>query len=124
MALQTLERPALSVVGMHIETRPLSPEIPALWPKFVARIDEIASIQEPRVSYGVMWQTGGMSSPASTTTTRALRSSASFSATIAAEMPEPIMQTSVSMTRALMVPSRHPTPVARRSRVEAARAAS
>jgi AraC family transcriptional regulator len=63
MPLQTLERPALSVVGMHIETRPLSPDIPALWPKFVARIDEIASILEPRVSYGVMWQTGGMASP-------------------------------------------------------------
>jgi AraC family transcriptional regulator len=63
MTLQTLERPALSVVGMHIETRPMSPDIPALWPKFVARIDEIANVLEPGASYGVMWQPGGMSAP-------------------------------------------------------------
>jgi hypothetical protein len=45
---------------------------------------------------------GGTSSPASTTSTRTFRSSASFSATIAAVMPDPMMQTSVSITRALI----------------------
>ena len=48
-------RPALMLVGMQIRTRPMSPEIPALWPKFVQRIDEIDDALEPRVSYGVMW---------------------------------------------------------------------
>jgi len=51
---QIVQRPALTVVGMAIETKPMSPDIPALWPKFVARIDEIPHIAEPRVSYGVM----------------------------------------------------------------------
>lgn len=54
MTIQTLERPALTVVGLAIKTRPMSPEIPALWPRFVARIDDIESPLEPRVSYGVM----------------------------------------------------------------------
>ena len=36
-------------------TRPMSSEIPALWPKFVARSDEVQNAREPRVSYGVMW---------------------------------------------------------------------
>ena len=52
--LKTLERPAITVVGFAIRTRPMSPDIPALWPKFVARIDEIENLSEPRVSYGVM----------------------------------------------------------------------
>jgi AraC family transcriptional regulator len=63
MPLQILERPAFSVVGMHIETRPLSPDIPSLWPRFMSRADEIAHTREPQVSYGVMWQPGGMSAP-------------------------------------------------------------
>jgi AraC family transcriptional regulator len=54
MTIQTLERPALTVVGLAIKTKPMSPEIPALWPRFVARIDEIENLLEPRVSYGVM----------------------------------------------------------------------
>ena len=52
--LKTLERPAITVVGLAIRTRPMSPDIPVLWPKFVARIDEIENLSEPRVSYGVM----------------------------------------------------------------------
>ena len=52
--LKTLERPAITVVGFAIRTRPMSPDIPVLWPKFVARIDEIENLSEPRVSYGVM----------------------------------------------------------------------
>lgn len=54
MTLEVIERTAIVVVGMNIRTRPMSPEIPALWPKFVARIDEIENPAEPRVSYGVM----------------------------------------------------------------------
>jgi AraC family transcriptional regulator len=57
--LKTLERPAITVVGLAIRTRPMSPDIPALWPKFVARIDEIENLSEPRVSYGVMRHGGG-----------------------------------------------------------------
>jgi AraC family transcriptional regulator len=47
------------VVGMKIQTQPMSPDIPALWPRFVPRIAEIQNLSEPRVSYGVMWQAEG-----------------------------------------------------------------
>ena len=57
--LKTLERPAITVVGLAIRTRPMSPDIPALWPKFVARIREIENLSQPRVSYGVMRHGGG-----------------------------------------------------------------
>ena len=57
--LKTLERTAITVVGMPIRTKPMSPDIPALWPKFVARIPEIENSSEPRVSYGVMRHGGG-----------------------------------------------------------------
>src|SRR5688572_20010270 len=55
MSIQVVDRPALSVIGVRIRTRPMSPEIPALWPKFVERIREIEGQTEPQVSYGVMW---------------------------------------------------------------------
>lgn len=55
MTLKIVERPAFTVVGMEIVTRPKSPDIPGLWPRFVARIDEIRDMREPKVSYGVMW---------------------------------------------------------------------
>ena len=60
MTLKIVERPAFTVVGMEIVTRPRSPEIPGLWPKFVARIDEIQDTREPKVSYGVMWNGASM----------------------------------------------------------------
>jgi AraC family transcriptional regulator len=60
MTLKTVERPAQTVVGLLIRTKPMSPEIPALWPKFVPRIDEIPNPAEPRVSYGVMRHAGGV----------------------------------------------------------------
>jgi len=60
MTLNIVDRPALHAVGMHIETKPMSPEIPALWPKFVARIGEIEDQLEAKVSYGVMWHGGSM----------------------------------------------------------------
>lgn len=59
MTLKTVDRPAQTLVGLQIRTKPMSPEIPALWPKFVARIDEIPDPAEPRVSYGVMRYDGG-----------------------------------------------------------------
>jgi len=58
MTLKIIERQAITMVGLAIRTKPMSPEIPALWPRFVARIDEIASPAEPRVSYGVMRDEG------------------------------------------------------------------
>jgi AraC family transcriptional regulator len=54
MTLTALERPAVTLVGMAIRTRPQSPEIPALWPRFVARIDEIRHRAPTRESFGVM----------------------------------------------------------------------
>lgn len=54
MALKIVERPAVTVVGLRILTKPMSPEIAALWPRFVSRIGEIAHATEPYVSYGVM----------------------------------------------------------------------
>jgi AraC family transcriptional regulator len=54
MSVEIIQRPAFLVVGMGIRTKPQSPEIPALWPKFVARLHEIEGRTEPRVTYGVM----------------------------------------------------------------------
>lgn len=59
MTLTLVQRPQTIVVGLLIHTQPMSPEIPALWPRFVARIDEIPYPAEPRVSYGVMGPDGG-----------------------------------------------------------------
>ncbi len=61
--INVLERPAFTVVGLAIQTRPRSAEIPALWPKFVARIPEIPDLSEPRVSYGVMQFNPGAAAP-------------------------------------------------------------
>src|SRR4051812_10400161 len=58
MSIKIVERAHLTVVGLQIDTTPRSPEIPALWPRFVSRMDEIANACEPRVSYGVMWHEG------------------------------------------------------------------
>ena len=50
---------ALRLVGLQILTRPMSPEIPALWPRFVARLPEIAAPTEPGVTFGAMQDAGG-----------------------------------------------------------------
>ena len=50
-------QPALRLVGLQIRTKPMSPEIPALWPRFVARIAEIAAI-ESGVTFGAMQDAG------------------------------------------------------------------
>jgi AraC family transcriptional regulator len=54
MSIQIIERPAFHVAGMAIRTKPMSPDIPALWPKFVTRFPEIGGRTEPNVTYGVM----------------------------------------------------------------------
>lgn len=59
MTIQIVARPAMLLAGMSIETRPMSPDIPALWPRFMARVDEIDNLLEPQVSYGVMRYEGG-----------------------------------------------------------------
>lgn len=58
MTINTVDRPALTVVGMAIRTRPMSPEIPALWPRFESRIAEIPRSSGPGVTYGVMRSEG------------------------------------------------------------------
>jgi AraC family transcriptional regulator len=57
--IEVVQRPSLAVVGLHIRTRPMSPEIPRIWPGFVARIAEIEGRAESRVTYGVMWHEPG-----------------------------------------------------------------
>ncbi|MEO6279735.1 GyrI-like domain-containing protein [Roseateles sp.] len=59
MTLNIVDRPAVTVVGLQIRTLPRSPQIPALWPRFVARIGEIAHPAEAQVSYGVMQSVDG-----------------------------------------------------------------
>lgn len=54
MTLHIVERPAITVMGLHIETQPMSPDIPALWPRFMSRVGEIGRRTEPQVTYGVM----------------------------------------------------------------------
>jgi AraC family transcriptional regulator len=54
MEPRIVTHPQLRVVGLQISTTPMSPEIPALWPRFVDRIPEIEPVLEPQVSYGVM----------------------------------------------------------------------
>lgn len=54
MTLKIVERAALTVVGMEIGTKPMSPDIPALWPAFMAREAEIENRNERDVTYGVM----------------------------------------------------------------------
>lgn len=52
--MKIVDRPALTVAGLQIRATPMSPDIPALWTRFVARIAEIEPLLEPRVTYGVM----------------------------------------------------------------------
>jgi len=59
MEPRIVDRKPLTVIGIKIITRPMSPEIPALWPRFMDRAHEVSGILEPRVSYGVMQMHGG-----------------------------------------------------------------
>jgi len=49
-----INRDAFTVVGLRIRVKAMSPEIPALWGRFVPRIAEIRKPAEPEVAYGVM----------------------------------------------------------------------
>ena len=51
---QLITKPAFTVVGLLLRTQPMSPEIPALWDKFVPRIGEIPHPTEGHISYGLM----------------------------------------------------------------------
>ena len=51
---QLITRPAFTVVGLLLHTQPMSPEIPALWDKFMPRMGEIPHPAVERVSYGLM----------------------------------------------------------------------
>ena len=54
MQPKIISKPAFTVAGMRILTKPMTPEIPNLWQQFAPRIDEVAAIAEPYVSYGLM----------------------------------------------------------------------
>jgi len=54
MSVKTQQIPAMTIVGLNIRTKPMAPEIPALWPRFVDRIPEIENPAEKNVAYGVM----------------------------------------------------------------------
>jgi AraC family transcriptional regulator len=49
-----ITKPAFTVVGLRIHTKPKSPEIPKLWDEFVPRMGELQNVSEPYASYGVM----------------------------------------------------------------------
>ena len=51
---QLITKPAFTVVGLLLHTQPMSPEIPALWDKFVPRMARFRIQTEGHVSYGLM----------------------------------------------------------------------
>lgn len=52
MQPQFVTKPAFTVVGLAIQTQPMSEAIPALWGKFGPRMGEALHLAEPGVSYG------------------------------------------------------------------------
>lgn len=58
MTLHLVDRPATTVVGLLIHTVPMSPDIPALWPRFMRQAGGIPDAAEPGVTYGVMQHIG------------------------------------------------------------------
>lgn len=54
MQPQFVTKPAFTVVGLAIHTKPMTMEIPNLWQQFGPRMDEIQHAAEPGVSYGLM----------------------------------------------------------------------
>ncbi len=51
--LQLIERPAMTVVGMHYRGKPFNTEIPQLWDKFGPLMDSVPQVVHPAVAYGV-----------------------------------------------------------------------
>lgn len=60
MQPEIVTKPAFTVIGLLLHTKPMATEIPQLWDKFVPRMDEIAHVAEPHVSYGLMQHDGSM----------------------------------------------------------------
>ena len=63
MEPKLITQSAFTVVGLLLHTTPMSPDIPALWDKFVPRMGEIPHRTPEQVSYGLMGhfdQTTGM----------------------------------------------------------------
>ena len=58
MEAQIVTKPALTIVGLRINTKPKSPEIPKLWDAFVPCMGELQNVSEPYTSYGVMASAG------------------------------------------------------------------
>lgn len=54
MEPKIVTKPAFTVVGMLIHTRPMSQEIPALWGQFGPRMGEAQHLADPGASYGLM----------------------------------------------------------------------
>lgn len=54
MQPQFVTKPAFTIVGLLIHTKPMAPEIPALWDQFVPRMGEVQHGAEPGGSYGLM----------------------------------------------------------------------
>ena len=55
---QITTKPAFTVVGMSIDTKPGSPDIPQLWQQQGERLNEIQHIAQPPAAYGVMEMRG------------------------------------------------------------------
>jgi AraC family transcriptional regulator len=54
MQPQFVTKPAFTVVGMAIHTKPMTMDIPNLWQQFGPRMEEVKHLAEPGVSYGLM----------------------------------------------------------------------
>lgn len=54
MQPQFITKPAFTVVGLLIRTKPMAPEIPNLWQQFGPRMHEMQHSAEPQVAYGLM----------------------------------------------------------------------
>jgi len=54
MEPQFVTKPAFTVVGLRIQTKPMGQEIPALWDQFVPRMGEIPYQAQEHASYGLM----------------------------------------------------------------------
>lgn len=48
-----IKLPAFRLIGMQIRATPMTPEIPALWQRFMPHLDTLPTVS-PHVSYGVM----------------------------------------------------------------------
>jgi AraC family transcriptional regulator len=53
-----ITKPAFTIVGLRVSTKPKSPEIPKLWDAFVPRMGELPNVSESYASYGVMQSAG------------------------------------------------------------------